>query len=85
MRNSYNKFLKKMTNVEKRLKPNNQEISAILDHELEENTGLLQQKEDIVEEYRNLKENMNAVSMDCYSLAYSPVKTKHRKWSQQEL
>ena len=75
MTNSYKKLLKKITNTEKRLKPNRQEISAILDLEIEERNSL--KDNEAIEDYKNLKEN---IGMCSFSLAYQPVKVKTQKW-----
>lgn len=81
MASSYHKLLKKITDTEKRLKPGRQEISALMDLEFEEMESC--NKENIVEEYKNLRENMNGAVMDSYSLAYQPAKIKTKKWAQQ--
>jgi len=85
MSSSYQKILKKITDTEKRLKPNKQDISNLMELENEERKALNINNDDIVEEYRNLKENISGNIGCCYSLAYHPVKITKRKWSHQDL
>ncbi|OGI02916.1 MAG: hypothetical protein A2Y25_09895 [Candidatus Melainabacteria bacterium GWF2_37_15] len=88
MSSSYQKILKKIIDTEKRLKPNKQDISALMDYEINERNALLYQNEgqneDIIEEYKNLKDNISAASMNNVHLAYQPIKVKPRRWSHQD-
>jgi hypothetical protein len=74
----HQKILKKIIDLEKRLKPNKQDVTELLDYEFDENSWIKQDIE-IIEEYNNLKDNM-MTGMDSYNLAYQPMKIKVRKW-----
>jgi len=85
MTNPYHKILKKITDTEKRLKPNKHDISAILDYELNEAHSLTNQDYEIVDEYKTLKDNIASAMSNNFNLAYQPVKIKTRKWSHTDL
>ncbi len=87
MTSSYQKILKKITDTEKRLKPNQQDISALMDLEIEERNVMINinKDDDVVEEYKTLKENISGGMTNRFSLAYQPIKINKRKWSHQDL
>ena len=82
MASAYQKILKRIVDTEKRLKPTQHDISAILDFELTESTHYnYNEDNDVVEEYKNLKNNIANGVNNCYNLAYQPVKIKPRRWA----
>lgn len=85
MTSSYRKILQKITDTEKRLKPTKTEISEIMDYELNENISHKNTEDDIVEEYKNLKDNITGSFSGNMHLAYNPITLKNRKWSNQDL
>lgn len=85
MTSSYQKILKKITDTEKRLKPNKCDINAIVDYEMTERTALACNEDDVIDEYKILKENICGGFSGSFALAYNPIRIKNRKWSQQDL
>ena len=77
MGNSYRNILKKITNTEKRLRPSKQELNAILDYEIEQQ----EQQNEVIEDYKNFKENIAELAMDNFNLAYQPIKIKPKRWA----
>ena len=82
---TYQKILKKIADTDKRLKLNKQDISNILDSEMEEKKFLNNQDDNVLEEFKNLKDNIVMNNMANYTLAYQPIKIKIQKCLEQDL
>ena len=76
---AYQKILKKITDTDKRLKLNKQDISDILNFEMEEKNILNKQDDSIIEEFKLLKDTIVMYNMNNYILAYQPIKIKSNK------
>lgn len=74
----YQQILKKISDTEKKLKLSTQESSTVVGFDINKiNTTV--NDENIVEEYRDLKENIREISMGNCNLAYQPVQITTRR------
>ncbi len=81
MVSSYKKIFEKITKTEKKLRSTENSTSlSILEKYEDKKNLILRQDNEAVEEFRNLKENINTTSVNSYSLAYQPVTVKNQKW-----
>lgn len=76
---NYQKLLEKIKETEQTIKADKQNCSDV--DENRSKVFLINSCDDVLEDYKNLKENITENPVKNYNLAYQPIRVKSEKWS----